>query len=365
VSLVIKRYNDLSAPHLFTFPDGTVESLRFSPSKWEWLRETPLGLAHVDGVTTVLKSVDGTALDPLINWSIKQGFDKFKRLMMAHLGPNGALELWEEELDAIISAGKKGAREKLEDAGMCGSMAHAHLERIAKATLAGDAHRLEELVALLPPDPRAESCVIAGIVWCVEHDIEWIHSEVPVYSRIHNVCGTMDNLAWASSCGRPECCPTPFKRRRVQVDYKSSNGLRGWSYCCQTGIYTMCWEEEFPDQPIDDRFVLMLDKMTAEFEAYHLEGRALQEQDSNAYLDALRCYRSHRIVQARMDAVVDERRAVATAAKAAAKDAEREARLALACEGSKRYKGVRYPRCNDEHPCKSCLKIYVDKHPAV
>jgi hypothetical protein len=42
----------------------------------------------------------------------------------------------------------------------------------------------------------------------------------------------------------------------------------------------------------------------------------------------------------------------------------REARLALACEGSKRYKGVRYPRCNDEHPCKSCLKIYVDKHPA-
>jgi hypothetical protein len=357
VSLVIRKYNDLSAVHFFY---GGTERLRFSPSKWEWLREIESGLSHVDGVTTVLKATDGTALDPLINWSIKQGFEKFKRLLMGrHLGPNRALELWEEELDALIVEGKKGAREKLEDAGMCGTMAHQHLERIAKATLAKDSGRLEELVALLPPDPRAESCVIAGILWCVEHDIEWIHSEQPVYSRIHNVCGTMDNLAWASSCQNPECCPNPFTRRRVQVDYKSSNGLRGWSYCCQTAIYTACWEEEHPDEPIEDRFILMLDKETADFEAFHLEGRALQEQDLAAYLDALRCYRSHKAVQGRMDAVIDARRDAERARKAAAKEAAHRIR----CPKADTYKGKRLTSCMpDGTQCIACKQIWERVH---
>ncbi len=357
MSLIIRKYNDLTAPRLFY--NDTV-ALRFSPSKWLWLREASEGLIPVDGVTTVLKFCDGSALDPLINWSIKQGFDKFKRLMMErHLGPNNAIELWEGELDALILEGKKGAREKLEDAGMCGSMAHAHLEKIARATLAQEQSRLEELVALLPLDPRAESCVIAGILWCVEHDIEWIRSEQPVYSRIHNVCGTLDNLAWASSCQNPQCCPTPFTRRRVQIDYKSSNSMRGWSYACQTGIYTTCWEEEHPDQPIDDRFILMLDKLTAEFEAWHLEGRELQEQDSNAYLDALQCYRSHKAVQARMDAVRDTRRDAEKAAAEIVKDAARR----IECPRAKDYKGARKTKCFDDgSQCLACKKKFEEKH---
>ena len=357
MSLVIKKYPDLGAAHWFY--NNTV-ALRFSPSRWEWLREAPEGLLHVDGVTTVLKFCDGSALTPLINWSIRQGFEKFKRLMMErHLGPNLAFELWESELDALIKEGKQAAREKLEDAGMCGSMAHAHLEKVAKATLVRDSRRLEELIALLPPDPRAESCVIAGILWCVEHDIEWIHSERPVYSRIHNVCGTIDNIAWASSCQNPRCCPTPFARRRVQVDYKSSNALRGWSYCCQTGIYTACWGEEFPDQPIEDRFILMLDKETAEFEAFHLEGPELQAQDLNAYLDALACYRSHKAVQARMDEVSAQRREYEKAEKAAA----REAAHRVQCPKAKDYKGARMTKCfEDGTQCEACDKIYREKH---
>src|ERR1039458_9665002 len=87
-------------------------------------------------------------------------------MLKRHLGPNLALELWVDELDTLITEGKAAARERLEDAGMCGSMAHAHLEKIAKATLTDDQKKLQELVALLPPDPRAESCVIAGILFC-------------------------------------------------------------------------------------------------------------------------------------------------------------------------------------------------------
>lgn len=361
MSLVVRRYSDLS--EAVWFYNHTV-SLRFSPSHWEWLRETPLGLKHVDGCTTVLKATDGTALDPLINWSIKQGFEKFKRLMMErHLGPNHALELWENELDALIVEGKLGARERLEDAGMVGTIAHHHLEKLAKSTLTHDQTRLEELLAILPEDPRAENCVVAGVLWCVEHDIEWIYSERPVYSQKHNACGTLDNLAWASSCGNPLCCPTPFgrdgiPRRRVQVDYKSSNMLRA-SYCKQTGLYTAAFEEEFPNEPIDDRFILRLDKENADFEAWHLEGRELQEQDFAAYLDALACYRSTNAVQARMDAVRDARREVERAQKAAAKEAAHR----LACPKSKTYKGARLTQCfEDGTQCAECAKKFAEKH---
>ena len=29
-----------------------------------------------------------------------------------------------------------------------------------------------------------------------------------------------------------------------------------------------------------------------------------------------------------------------------------------ACKSSKRYKGLRPPRCNGGNPCKACVKIY-------
>jgi hypothetical protein len=357
VSLVVKRYNDLTEPLLFY--KGT-ERLRFSPSKWLWLRELADGkLQPLEGVTTVLKATHN-ASEPLINWALKQSYIKFKALLLAsHMGPNKAFEIWENELDALIVEAKKAAKEKLEDAGDVGTMAHNHLEKIAKATLKDDSRRLIELVALLPPEPRAESCVIAGILWCVEHDIEWVYSERPVYSRIHGVCGTLDNIAWASSCKNPLCCPTPFTRRRVQIDYKSSNALRV-EYCLQTGLYTMAFEEEFPDEVIEDRFILRLDKETAEFEPWHLEGRELQKQDADAYLAALQCYRTSKAVEERMNTVRSQRRE----AEKIVRDAEKEAAHRIACPKSEEYKGARKTKCfTDGTQCAACSTKYLANHP--
>lgn len=354
MSLIVKLYSDLSEPLLFY--KGT-EKLRFSEKNWLWLRETPTGLQPLDGVTTVLKATHN-ASEPLINWALKMGFEKFKALLRPHLGPNSAYEFWEQELDALIVEAKKASKEKLIDAGDVGTMAHKHLEKIAKATLKQDTQRLEELVALMPPEPRAESCVIAAILWCVEHDIEWIASERPVYHRDLGVCGTMDNLAWASSCKNPLCCPTPFTRRRVQIDYKSSNALRT-EYCLQTGLYTAAWEAEFPEQPIEDRFILRLDKETAEFEPWHLEGRELQDQDFHAYVDALHCYRSSKAVEQRMNVLRDGRRE----AERAARRAEKEAAMRVECPKARDYKGARKTKCFDDGTqCAACAKIYAEKH---
>jgi hypothetical protein len=355
MSLTVKRYPDLSGPHYFY---NNTEVLWFSEANWLWLRETPNGLVPLDGVTTVLKATHNAA-EPLINWALKQGFEKFKRILMEkHYGPNGAIELWENELDALIIEAKKAAKEKLVDAGDVGTQAHHHLEKIAKATLGADIRRLAELVALLPEDPRAESCVIAAILWCVEHDIEWIESERTVFHIDLGVCGTLDNIAWASSCQNPLCCPNPFKRRRVQIDYKSSNALRV-EYCLQTGLYTAAWERECPDLPIEDRFILRLDKETAAFEPWHLEGRELQEQDFKAYCDALYCFRSSRAVEARMNVIRDQRRAVEREQKKAAKEAKHRE----ACPKSKDYKGARKTECfEDGTQCEACAKKYQEAH---
>ena len=354
MSLTVSRYPDLGPVHLFY--NGT-ERLRFSEANWLWLKETPTGLVPLDGVTTVLTATHNAA-EALINWALRQCFEKFKAMLAKHMGPNHAYELWENELDALIVEAKKAAKEKLTEAGDVGTLAHHHLEKIAKATLGSDLRRLAELIALMPEDPRSESCVIAAILWCVEHDIEWIASERTVFHRDLGVCGTLDNIAWATSCKNPLCCPTPFTRRRVQIDYKSSNALRT-EYCLQTGLYTAAWELEFPEQPIDDRFILRLDKETAAFEPWHLEGRELQTQDFNAYVDALHCYRSSRAVEARMNTLRSERRAAEKEIKKAAKDAAHR----VECPKAKDYKGKRLTTClPDGTQCIACKQIWERVH---
>jgi hypothetical protein len=103
----------------------------------------------------------------------------------------------------------------------------------------------------------------------------------------------------------------------------------------------------------------MLDKETAEFEAFHLEGPELQAQDLSAYLDALACYRSHKAVQTRMDAVYALRREEEKAAAAAAKEAAHR----IKCPKADRYKGTRQTRCfADGTQCAACQNIYLDRH---
>lgn len=351
--MIIRKYNT-GPPHYFY---NNTKVLRFDREKWLWLLEVPEGLQPLDGVTTVLKKTDGNANEPLINWALRKAFEKFRHLCEVHVGPNRALELFMSELDALMIEAKKAAKENLEDAGAVGSQAHEHLEKIAHATMDADYPRLEELIALMPVDERAESCVTAAICWAVEHNLEWIHSEKTVYHVDIGVCGTMDNLCWADSCGDKSCCPTPFKRRRVQIDYKSSNALRA-GYCLQTGLYTAAWEREFPEQPIDDRFILRLDKETAAFDPWHLEGRALQEQDYQAYLNALAHYRSFRDVEKRMDGIREARREQ--------KAAEKESAKRMECPKAKDYKGKRLTACfPDGSQCAACAKIYVDKHQGI
>jgi hypothetical protein len=99
---------------------------------------------------------------------------------------------------------------------------------------------------------------------------------------------------------------------------------------------------------------LRLDKETAAFDPWHLEGRALQEQDFAAYCNALTHFRSFRAVEKRMDGIRDARRAE--------KAAEKEAEKRLACPKAKDYKGSRLTKCfEDGSQCEACKQIYENR----
>jgi len=123
--------------------------------------------------------------------------------------------------------------------------------------------------------------------------------------------GTSDALGLVSSCSNPECCPQPFLRRLSLCDWKSSNGLRV-DYVLQTAIYAEMYEEE-TDEKIEDRWILRLDKETAEFDPWHIEGDKAFQEDLQGYLNALAHYRSLRKIETRIGDVEEQKRNLAKA----------------------------------------------------
>jgi len=297
---------------------------------------------------------------PIANWSVKRAMVKLKKLMLDRnlvaTEDREPVPLFETILDEVIDSAKHAAHEELEQAGDIGTEAHAHLELIVKAILADNRPRLEELLAKGPKSEAAENCVIAALSWSCAHSVKWLASERKCFSRIHGVAGTMDGLARVSSCGSPDCCPNPFVDRLSLIDFKSSNGLWPW-YCMQTAIYAAMYAEETGEK-VEDRWILRLDKETAEFEPWHIEGDEKFQEDLTGYLNALAHYRSLRIIENRIDDTAKHKQAVANAILAG--------KRAVKCPDADRYKGVRKKKgCNGtDVMCEACTTKYRKRNPA-
>lgn len=353
MSLLIRKYSDLSTPYLFY---GGTEKLRFSPSKWLWVRESDDGnFEELSGVTNVVEIVDKSAA--LIPWAIKKAMQKLRALAIErHLGPDACIQMFEEELDRLIEEAKKADREELESAGETGHDVHGWIESLIKAIISENRNRELEVLAKLPEDERAAACCVGAVEWMVKHNVRWLSTERKVYSRQYRYAGTMDGLCVVDSCNDRLCCPHEFKDRLTIADWKTSNYLYV-TYLMQVAAYQQAHEEEAGEK-IEDRWVLRLDKDDGEFDPWHAEGREAFTQDWEGFLNALNLTRSLKAIDARIGIVRDARR---EARKVAAEAAKAE-RLALQCDGYRKYKGVRFPKCNDGHPCKACLRKYEEKH---
>lgn len=364
MSLKIKKYPDLSGP-LYHY-NGTVV-LRFSPSVWTYFVDDGETLTPIRGVTNTLKVIGGKKTDMLIGWAVKKDFEKFLTLIAECRRGDEWVEAPWDDIEELVTIAKREHRELLETAGEIGHGAHEHLDAIAKSLIAHDDGRLGELLAKWPEDEKSANAAIAAVAFLVDHNVRFISSEQRVVSKGWLVAGTMDGDALIDSCDKTECpCQrfAPFKDKRVVLDYKTSNGV--WtSYFGQMAFYrkAKCEEAAFCGEPInyDGSVLLRIGKDDAsEFEAWFSFGDEEYEQHLALFKRALDLKESLDTVEGWMDGITSAVREKEKMKKAE----EKAARLAIECEGFKKYKGVRAPKCNGGNPCQACMKLYLDKHPS-
>ena len=352
---LLKQYNHLEES--IWFYDHT-EELKFNRKTWTWYRVNGGTLERLYGVTGVVHIIDKSA--PLMAWCKKRCMEKLRRLMVERAGSgseDALMQLYIGTLDEIIKEAKRADEEEKDAACDTGHDAHEWIEQYVKATLRHDEARREELLAKFPQDERAANCCIGMLTWSANHNVRWISTERPVYSRKHKCVGTMDGLALVDGCDDRLCCSSSFKDRLSVIDWKTSNALY-IEYLFQTACYQSNYEEE-TGETIEDRWVIRLGKEDAEFDPWHVEGRESFEQDWRGYYNALQLFISVHEVEDRIDGVKNVRRAVLKERARAAKEAEHRVR----CPKADDYKGIRRSKCfEDGTQCQACTKIYEEKH---
>jgi hypothetical protein len=352
---LIRKYPDLTTPT--PAYNGKVRTC-FSPKAWKHFLVAEDGtLEELDGVTSVLKkAVDKS--QPLMRWATTLALARARALLLkTGIGGDGAIQIFVDELDKILAEAKKADADALEDAGEVGHQAHDFIDRICKSVVAQDDKRLEEVLCNFPDEPRACNGAIAALDFFIQHNIRIVKSEFRCLSLKHKACGTGDLLAYVDSCGG-DCCPEPFTNRLSYIDFKTSNYLYS-TYLLQAAFYCQAIEEEFPELPVEDRWILRLDKENAEFDAWHAAGSDAQAEDLNGFLCCLNVVRALAVTEKRMAIIVDARKALAAVRKAE----EKLERDRIACPKSSDYKGSRLTKClADGTQCEACSRKYQEKH---
>lgn len=366
----------------YYFYNGEIE-LRYDPKEHVYLLLTEDGeLEKQDGVTNVCHIIDKS--NALVPWGCKMMANKLFATI-----PKETMELDDQggtegyffkplELEKWVLDAKTAHKEKLEEAGMVGHMAHNWIEQYIKlAILVTPLNtmaqlELEKHLSTFPTEERSKNACIAALDWMSRHNVRWLAAERKIYSRKYKYAGTMDGLCICDSCDDHDCCPMPFKARLSVADWKTSNYLY-LEYLFQTAAYEAAYEEEF-GVDIQDRWVIRLGKDDGEFESWHLEEHNFAD-DFGGFLDALDLTRRVRIISSRIAErkagiaaalkteraearrLKDEQEALDRAESKAEKQKARIEALALKCTKAEKYKAKKKPSCvagKDGEPCVSC-----------
>lgn len=353
---VIRKYEGLTAP-IWHF-NNTVKTRFHLPSWTHFIEHEDGTLDKLDGVTKVVHVIDKS--EALIHWAVALAVVRARKLILERgLGPDGAITLFIEELDAILAEAKRLHKDKLEEAARVGHEVHDFAEKLAIAINKDDTPRLDELLLLKSDDERVVNGSIAVVDFLTTHNVRFVVAEKPVLSLVHHAMGTLDGVIISDSCDDKECCPTEYKDRRNLLDYKTCNSKAPYlEYLLQTSFYVEAWHEQFPEQPIAGRWVVILDKETGACNPWYFADS--QETDFAAFKHCLALVRALRKVEAPLDAIVDARKAV----KSARKLLEKQAQDRIECPKFKDYRGQRMTKClSDGTQCQACAKLYKENHP--
>ena len=344
----IQKYGGMTEE--YTFYNGEI-TLRYDPAKHLYFLVTDKGLIKQDGVTNIAHIIDKSSI--LMNWAVKMMAKKLTDSLQPYSLLDGFIFIEKKNLEKLITESKTAHKEKLEDAGNVGHEAHAWIEQYIKDWL--ERKYPERTPRDVPKDSRALNAVNRSLEWMVNHNVRWLSTERKIYSRSYGFAGTMDGLATVDSCSDPKCCPVSFKNHLSIVDWKTSNYLY-IEYLLQTSAYKEAYEEE-TGQTVEDIWIIRLGKEEAEVETWHVTN-SLADISFQAFYQALQLSRAMEQLESAFDAVKDNR----NLAKKEEKEKAKQESLLIKCSKSNKYKGIRYPKCNNGSPCQTCLEKYNQKH---
>lgn len=337
----------------YWFYEGDVE-IRFDKKEHiYYLVEANGSLTALDSVSKVCHIIDKSKA--LVPWACKMMAQKLFTLVpktTTKSGTEAVIMTFEDFEKAVISA-KSAHKERLEDAGEVGNNVHDWVEQYIKLRI--DGRSTDEILGQFPFDPRAENGCTAALTWMRNHNVRWIATEKKIYSRTHRIPGTMDGIARTDSCGDKLCCPIYFRDHLSVVDWKTSNQLY-IEYIMQVSTYRVAEHEENGTE-YNDAWIIRLGKEDGEFEPWYLDQEGL-ELGWRAFLSALSLTRDIKTLKEYQD----RRKEAIKAIKKVEKAESKAIKLLEECVGHNRYKGIRYPRCNENNPCKSCIRVYNEKH---
>lgn len=330
MSSFMEKFSGLSQPFHFYYVDGKpTVTLRFDKEAHIYYRVLENGtLEPQKGVTTVCHIIDKSKA--LVPWAAKMTAEKMMRLMPTVTGPNGEIltkQMRLSDFSVMVGEAKNAHKERLEEAGDVGHMAHACLE----ASIVWAIAMTDGVVTQLRQEPtemRALNCCNNAHGWMKAHNVRWLQTEKKVYSKKYKFAGTMDGLCTVDSCTDRLCCLVPFKDALTVADWKSSNYLY-IEYLYQTAAYEQAHEEEH-GVDVTDRWILRLGKSDGDFEPWHLTAPDFA-QDFLAFVKCLELVLAHEEVEERMRLAKKAKTAARRAAKLVAKElAKEQERLAKA-----------------------------------
>lgn len=313
-------------------------------------------LVLLDGATTVVHVVDKS--QALIGWAVKKGAEKLLRIIPTRTLDSGRImvpELPFADFEVLVMDAKGAHKEHLDDAADLGKQAHAYIEAQIKFEMG----RITQMPPM-PKDDRVLSCIQAAFEWMDRHRVIWRATERKVMSEEFDACGTLDGIAYVSSCNNKFCCRRQFENELSLVDWKSANGLYT-TFLYQTAFYVHAVVEEFPSLNFQHRFIVKLGKEDGSFASWHCEAED-QAPDFQGFLHCLDLTRNLRIAQKRQDGREDEQKDYEKLLRFEARQAEK-----LKDCGKVGYQGIRktLPVCVDGKPCEKCLAIWTCKHPPI
>jgi hypothetical protein len=260
---------------------GGRATITFNEGKHSYYVNVPdanISRLYQPSVTGILKMKDKST--PLMIWATGAMHDRILEMLDTMPSP-----IDKKFVVGIVDAAKDNYNKVKKEAADIGSLSHRVLEQVLKhrAGMAPAPTLPLRADSLLAPGltadmvDKANNCVKAGIEFFDKHEIEVVQAEAPRWSPTYGYIGTGDLIAKLNGV-------------LSVLDFKT--GKRPYpEYFLQTAAYQHAYQEEFPGQAIQARWIVNVGR-DGELQTESRTNESF-ESDFRAFLALLRVYRWH------------------------------------------------------------------------